>query len=303
MNVREMNEQIPAFRDFNESKGLKPKTTLNYCKVIRYFTNWMIEQYGQEAEVTGRRIREYMAFKRSQGRRTTTLRTYYASLSALFSFLVLDEIIPEDENPMRLVKNPKTTPPAIQPLTHQEVNALLDSFDKYDLTEHRNYVMVALMLDTGLRRFEVVGLTIQQVDLQETRIEVVGKGSKPRHVYIGETMSQILDNYILHVRPWFANGKDGLFPPSRSKAQFVAADYLSTRLKKKMDSVGIPRANSTCHRLRHTFAVNYIRNGGNVFSLQQLLGHSTLEMTRRYVMLAETDLALDHARASPLDHF
>lgn len=303
MNVREMNEHIPAFQDFNQAKGLKPKTTLNYCKVIRYFTNWMTEQYGEEAEVTGRRIREFMAFKRNHGRRPTTLRTYYASLCALFNFLVFDDVISEDENPMNKVKNPRATPPPILPLTAQQVRALLESFDKYDITEHRNYVMVALMLDTGLRRFEVVTLTMEQVDLEKGCIEVVGKGDKARVVYIGETMCQILHNYCLHVRPWFANGKGGLFPPSRSKREHIAPDYVSTLIKKKMDSVGIPRANSSCHRLRHTFGVNYLRNGGQVFALKELLGHADLAMTERYVTLSQADLALDHARASPLDHF
>ena len=81
----------------------------------------------------------------------------------------------------------------------------------------------------------------------------------------------------------------------------MGVNYLSEIMRKKMDEAGIPRANSSAHRLRHTFAVNFLRGGGGAFHLQRLLGHSTLTMTKRYVMLADEDLAEAHRKASPMD--
>jgi site-specific recombinase XerD len=163
------------------------------------------------------------------------------------------------------------------------------------------------MLDTGLRVSEVARLKTEDVDFDQRRLKVIGKGNKRRLVYIGGKVSEILRGYLEHCRPYLpqgptpvANGNGVLFPSAATGGQFIPTE-ISRIMMRRMDKVGIPRANSSAHRLRHTFAVNFLRGGGGAFQLQRLLGHSTLNMTRRYVMLADEDLAEAHRKASPVD--
>lgn len=306
MKANEFLAHIQAFRVFNESKGLSPITISNYGKVLRIFARWFIAEHGKEAEITGRSIRAYLAHKRNEGKSPRTVQTYWGTIHAFFSFAVLDEIVPESLNPMRLVKPPRCRAPEIHPLTTAQVHALLGSFNKSYPCDHRDYVMVALMLDSGLRVGEVIPLTLADIDLEQGRVRVVGKGGKPRTVHIGQAMRQALKSYLRHGRPGLRRDKcqslDTLFPPTRSSRKTINREYVSTIVKKRMDEVGIPRNNSSSHRLRHTFAATYLRNGGDVFTLQKLLGHSSLDMTRRYVLLNQEDLARAHQKASPLDN-
>jgi len=236
----------------------------------------------------------------AEGKKRLTVRAELTALRAFFSFLIFDEVIAADQNPMRLVVDPKGPLPEIVPLTMVETHRLLDSFDQDVSVEWRNYVMCLLILDTGLRVSEVARLRIE--DLNECRIRVQGKGRKSRTVFMGRKMTMVLMEYIERCRPEICNGHGTLFPPStRSTYPTMRSHYVSEMIRKKMDEAGIPRMNSSGHRLRHTFAANFVTAGGNVFALQRLLGHSKLDMTRRYVYLVDDDLAEAHRKASPVD--
>jgi len=302
MNAAEFQEQIEAFQAFNEAKGLSERTIATYRKLLRCFRQWLIEQYGTDAEITARRIRKFLAHKRAEGRAPSTIQTYWATLHAFFAFLVLDEVVPEAQDPMRLVKVPRVPAPEIQPLTQEEIKSLLGSFDQTKPTDYRNYIICLLILDTGLRVSEVRGLQLKDLNLVRSEISVRGKGGKGRTVYVGRKMLQLLTDYIERWQPLIARRNDVVFPPAKgSKNSMLERTYLSTIVRLKMDEVGISRNNSSCHRLRHTMAINYLRNGGDVFSLQKLLGHSTLEMTKRYCTLANEDVRQAHRKASPVD--
>jgi len=98
------------------------------------------------------------------------------------------------------------------------------------------------------------------------------------------------------------NGQPTLFPPTKgAKGSQLHINYLSALIRVKMDEAGIDRMRSSGHRLRHPFATNFVRAGGNVIALQRLLGHSSLAMTRRYITLVESDLAEAARKASPVD--
>jgi site-specific recombinase XerD len=242
-----------------------------------------------------------------QGLKPATVKGYFAALGAFYSFLVRDEIMEESANPMRKALPPKVPEPIIEPLSQEQVKGLLAAFNVKRQTGQRNYVMCLLMLDTGLRVSEVASLKTEDVDFDQRRLKVIGKGNKRRLVYIGGKVSEILQGYLEHCRPYLpkgptsvANGNRVLFPSATTGGQFIPTE-ISKIMMRRMDKAGIPRAHSSAHRLRHTFAVNFLRGEGNVFCLQRLLGHSTLEMTRRYVRLAEDDLAEAHKKASPVD--
>jgi len=291
-----MAQQLSAFRTFNESKNLSPRTVRLYEEGLRQFHGWLIDNCDEDAEVTPRTVRQFLVYKSERGNRPTTIRTQVYVLRAFFSFLVFDEIIWPPENPMRKIKTPRTPPPEIRPLSPKEIAAFLDSFDKDNPTSYRDYIACILILDTGLRIGEVVKLDGE--DVKDSKINVRGKGGKRRTAYMGRRVKALVEDYLVRCRPWIANGHSALFPTSSGR---LRPNYFSELIRRRLDDAGIERMNSSGHRLRHTFAYNFLKAGGNVFALQRLLGHSRLEMTKRYVTLLEDDLAEAHAKASPVD--
>ncbi len=303
MNAETFWREVPVFNTHNKSRGLSAGTLRLYNLCLRFFYEWFIQAYGGETKITARHIREWVAYRFSLGNKPATVRAYIDTLRGFYNFLVLDEVMQEDENPMRLIKNPRVPMPKIRPLNEEEIKMLLKSFDMHSLTGFRDYTMCVLLLDTGLRAGEATSLVIEDIDFGQSRIMVKGKGQKIRFVYMGEKVQGILRNYINRCRPWLANGHPALFPPlsTYSKNATMHPKRLSAVLREKFEELGIPNGYSSTHRLRHTFATNFVRNGGGVFPLQRILGHSTVQMTMRYVMLAEDDLREAHKKASPID--
>lgn len=291
-------ELIEDFEAYNRVKALSEYTLDWYNRKLQDFAAWL--EGDDPLRLSSRTVRQYISHKIGQGLAPRTVRGYFAAINALYGFLVTDEVIEESANPMRKLSPPRVPQQQIEPLTESQARALLSVFNKKRLTGHRNYAMCLLILDTGLRVSEVAKLTLQDVNFDDRRLKIIGKGNKKRWVYIGERVVETLQDYLDHCRPQLANIGDALFLSSFSGRKLNPTN-ISKIIQRRMDEAEIPRANSSAHRLRHTFAVNFLRGGGGVFPLQRLLGHSSLAMTRRYVMLAEDDLAQAHRKASPVD--
>lgn len=174
----------------------------------------------------------------------------------------------------------------------------LDKFrwylDKFAIeTMDANTIRSFLFLDTGLRLSELANLKMSDIDLQTGIIKTNGKGNKERFVRIGVKTQKALWNYLAH-RPvdtdYVSQGKDNNKMATDSIAQMIR------NLGKKNGMRLSP------HKLRHSFAISFLRNGANPFELQIALGHTTLEMTRRYTQaLGFDDVFKRHVLARPVD--
>lgn len=159
--------------------------------------------------------------------------------------------------------------------------------------------MLWLLLDTGLRLAELTGLTLERLDLERGEARVVGKGNRERLVPIGSSALFALRRYV-EVRGGPARGAlfldDDGRPLSRN-AVYRAVRRLSTK-------AGVEGVRCSPHTLRHTFATRFLTLGGDLLSLQRLLGHSprSLDVTQRYISLLDADIRAAHRRFSPGDH-
>ncbi len=218
---------------------------------------------------------------------------------------------------MKAVPAPKFEDPPIEPMTKEQVEALLkaseysreantDRRKKFIMrreTAKRDRAIILFLLDTGLRASEFSALTIGDTDPKTGRVQVKhgraggAKGGKGRVVFLGKSTRSALWRYLVDRE----DGEDPSAPlfTGRSGRQLnkTALRELLTDLGKK---IGL-KCHS--HRFRHTFAITYLRSGGDVFTLQALLGHSTLEMVQHYARIAEIDVAAAHRRASPADNW
>jgi len=161
--------------------------------------------------------------------------------------------------------------------------------------QRRLQMVVLILLDTGCRISEALALRVRDVDLDNLLMTLDGKGRKQRVVPFSFEQRRVLFRYITD----FSRKPDLLLVASRNGTQLSRRNVLR-RVKELCKRLGFDPPARTLHAFRHTFAVNYLRKGGSVFHLQKVLGHSTLEMTRRYANLMTEDLQAVHERVSLL---
>lgn len=200
-------------------------------------------------------------------------------------------------SPLRGLPVPRVPQLLVPSLREPDIHELLRAVAAGSQPD-RDRAIVLLLLDTGLRLAEAAGLRVGDVDLVEGRATVMGKGARQRSVPIGRRTRQALRRTLaprgrLAAEAALFVGVDGrpLKPHAYQQLfrRLVRRVTLSTRCSP--------------HVLRHTFARSFLRNGGDVFSLQRILGHSptSLQVTRRYLDLDDDDLRAVHREASPVD--
>lgn len=223
-----------------------------------------------------------------------TLRNYHADLSALWQWAIRQGIC--NENPVRQIKAPVPEKKTIIPFSKTEICSILEAADGSP-NPLQNRAIILLLLDTGIRASELCNLTINDLNKVTNHILVFGKGKKERNVPISNQTSNAIEKHLQSKKqkapysPLFA--KDNGKPLDR-----VLLGRILARL-------GIEAGVNHVfpHRFRHTFAIQFLRNGGNIYSLQKILGHSTLDMVKRYLVIAQHDLDRDHEIASPVNHW
>ncbi|MFC1892937.1 tyrosine-type recombinase/integrase [Chloroflexota bacterium] len=199
---------------------------------------------------------------------------------------------------LSILQLPKAPALIIEPLTPEEIAIILDAIDQKKESGRRNHVIVVLMLDTGLRASEVAGAKLKDFNPMEGCIKVMGKGKKERIVPVGTIVLTALSEYITYVRPEIAAPDcDSLFVSENSKP--ITVNALKLFFSRLAEKSGITRLHA--HLCRHTFAINYLLNGGDIFSLKEILGHSSLEMVNRYLHFTKAQITARHREFSPID--
>ena len=159
----------------------------------------------------------------------------------------------------------------------------------------RLHLLILILLDTGCRISEALTLRVCDVDMDNMLVTLDGKGRKQRIVPFSFELRKVLFRYIAE----FNRKPDSLLLASRNETQ-LGRRVMLRDVKRVCKRLGFDPPARTLHSFRHSFAVNYLRRGGSVFHLQKVLGHSTLEMTRRYANLVTADLQAVHERVSLL---
>ena len=210
-----------------------------------------------------------------------------------FRFLVAEGYIPG--SPMEGLKPPIHRADQIQPFTEDQVLNLLRVTRK---TKHskRDEALIMFMFDTGVRSSEVCALNLESVDVVNRKAIVLGKGNKTRAVFFSRETGRTLWHYL---RTRETNENSPVFLSERGDrlTRWGLAQIIE-RLG-VMAKVEVTRCSP--HTLRHTFAVMFLRAGGSVFTLKEMLGHTNLAMTNRYVSLAQADIQNQHQMYSPIE--
>lgn len=225
---------------------------------------------------------------------------YYLNLvQGLCRWLVAEQLAPYDLTAGLNAPDPDEH--EIQPFSEDQLGALFLAAKKSSAPK-RNEAILLLMLDTGLRASEVCSLRFKDLELHSSygQATVVGKGRKKRSVPFQRRCSRALWQYlretvVLHEGPlFFSEGGNTRGLPLTRSGLLQLFERLGQR-------AGITNVRCSPHTMRHTFAVSFLRGGGNTFTLQKLLGHSNLQMTQKYVAFAQADINAQHRQFSPAD--
>ncbi|MFS8630403.1 MAG: tyrosine-type recombinase/integrase [Bacillales bacterium] len=239
-------------------------------------------------------IQDCILRKKDSGIGDVTLNMYLRAWRVFFRFLHEEGYI--QNNPAEDIRLVKTERRIIQTFTKEQVKRLLAVPDRTTFTGYRNYVLMLLLLDTGIRIGEAERLKLTDIRWRDRSIVVYGKGRKERVVPFQKTLERHLQEYV-RIRGHLPH--DYLFVNINNEP--MKKRSMQDEIRKIGLEAGIKGVRVSPHTFRHTFAKFYIMNGGDVFSLQKILGHSTLEMCQIYVSMFGTDLAKQHSKYSPLE--
>jgi integrase/recombinase XerD len=216
--------------------------------------------------------------------RLRALKSFYNYCDGRFEF---DNVLKD----IKLLKERKTV---IKPFSPVQIEKLLRQPNMKSFSGVRDYTMMLLMLDTGIRISELLSIKKEHVNFENNSILILGKGNKERFIPIGTFLKKQLMEWIHQVDDceylFITRHEDQL---TRRMFHKRLADY---GVKAKIEGVRV-----SPHTFRHTFAMNYLKNGGNIYYLQSILGHSTLVMVQRYLRCIDEDVVTAHNKFSPLD--
>ncbi len=307
-----LDEIIRRYALSNQAENKSPSTVTWYNDMLRSFSDYMkrTQDSCRLNNFTVDTVRGYIIFLRQkpkyQGHPCTpeqtmllspkTIQGHVRALKAFSTWLYVDGFT--EENVLSNLKMPKAPVKLMEPLTPDEISRVIGSIDRNTLTGARNYAMLVTLLDTGLRASELANITLGNLDLTEGFIKAMGKGSKERIVPVGKFVRMTLWNYIERIRPRYGGSDNNyLFLALGGKPMLVnTVKLLFSRLAKVS---GVKRLHA--HLCRHTFAINYLMNGGDIFSLREILGHTTLEMVNHYLRFTSSQITAQHHKYSPMD--
>lgn len=273
-----------------------PLTIQTYGRRITSFIRF-VECLGlanDASDISSYHIRLFLSSLQHQGCKASTINSYYRTLQTFFNWLVAEGAI--SKTPMTNIKPPKVPKTKPQPFSEQDIENLLSLCSGKTFLAVRNQAIILLFLDTGLRLAELANIQLRDVDFDRGLIKVMGKGSKERVVRMGKTTQKALLHYLLkrndnYPSLWVTEERTPLH-----------RDGVQVAIKRLCHRARITDAKPGPHTFRHTAAINYLRNGGSEFTLQIMLGHATLQMTRKYVSsLGAEDMIKMHEIASPVD--
>lgn len=267
------------------------RETLAYYKIT---LNMFMDFCGRDLDIDDLDVMLFKSYQlhlsNTKDIKRVSVRTYSRAVRVFYRYLYNEDVIDIRVDKLKLIKSEKEV---ILPLSDSEVKQLLNCFDDTVLGV-RDKTICMLMLDCGLRRSEVINLKLSDVNFINNTILVNGKGSKQRIVPFGSTVRDQLLKYrsIIDdntVKSFFLNNDFTALTSNAIKMMF-------TKLKERS---GISRIYP--HLLRHTFATNYIFNGGNLEVLRVLLGHSSINITQVYIHLASQMHLINDKYDSHLD--
>jgi integrase/recombinase XerD len=316
-----MQDAIQGYIISITADGYSPNTIIIYKRRLKQLCDYL---KNPEVEVvTTQDLQEWLGFMRKEYKPTRpngdtkplapgTLNVCYRAIRSFYNWT---DISMSFKRPDKQIKAPKFEYPEIRPFSHADISKIVNacqytkaantkerkSFVMKRSTGRRDLALVLVLLDTGIRAGECARLNIGDISIESGEVFITPHGTarktKSRHVFLGRKAQKVVWDYIVTRVPYQSD--EPLFVSKNDRRMDRGTiRHIIVNLGKR---ASIERCYP--HRFRHTFAIEYLKNTGDTFSLQRLLGHSSPDMSRHYANLAMGDIKEIHRRASPVDRW
>ena len=270
-------------------RNLSPRTIEWYTEDLEYFQRISALTYTDEITVST--LEEFIGHEMDKGNSVSAINSRIRGLRVFIHFCA-------DRNYLEDFKYPllKADEAVKDPYTDAELRKLLRRPSSNRWVEWRSWAIVNTLLATGIRANTLINLRVCDLDFQHNTLFLSKlKNRKQQTIPMSETLKSALTIYL---KTWEWKSEDYLFPTLEGKQMAKGSLQCSMRAY----NLGRGVSKTSLHLFRHTFAKNYILAGGGMVQLQALLGHSTLDMTRKYIRLYSQDIQRDFERLNPLNN-
>lgn len=295
LKVLEVNDVSweQALEDFllwKKAEGKADRTITDYGYHVKYFFKCFPE--ASLSDVVG--LKKYIMMHLSVVAKPAYYNNKMVYLKTFFNWCVAEKLL--DGNPLKDFKRRKANERIVQ-IDLDIIKKLLALPNQSSFPGLRDYALILLQMDTGIRPKEALSLLVTDINLQSLEVYVRSENAKTRisrTLSVSSVTAKAIEK-IIKVRPNYWSEEVPVFSTCEGTKMLVNGWY--KRIHKYGDKLGVPLYP---YQFRHTFALEFLRNGGNSFALQKTMGHADLNMTKRYVALADTDVKEQHQMASPV---
>lgn len=316
---------LDEFMIYCESKNLSKKTMMSYEQTLRLFFNYLDEEKKivNLSSISEKIIREYITYIKDRGKYTvvgdknslkinkpevrndygkkvsiTTINNYIRNIKVFFNYLKYQNYIKKD-----IVKNIKQFKNDRKPkgfISDEQMSELLRHIDTTKFHEYRDYIIIQLLLDTGMRISESLAIKVTDLDINYRSIFLTAentKGEKNRYVYFSQIMQRGLKRWLQYKDRYIES--ELLFCTSKGNQLLIRT------FEKKLREYGkrISLKDICPHQLRNNFAKRFLMAGGNIYTLSKILGHSSVKVTEQaYLDLTDADIRKNYQNFSPLEN-
>lgn len=271
---------VSEFLNYIRNKNYSLNTIISYINDLYYFHEFVKMDFDK---VKYDDIRDYLEYLNLKKEKSTSVSRKISSLKSFYKFLYKNDYMDKKDYPLVKVTYPKKEKKLPKFLYYNDLLEIINESSK-DKDGVRDRLIIEMLYATGVRVSELVNIKLNDIDFNNKRIIVCGKGNKERIVYYGDYAEEVLNKYLkTHVR------KNNNYLFLNSKGEQITDGGIRYIIDNIMKKLSI-KTHVTPHVLRHTFATNMLNNGCDIKVVQELLGHSSLKATEIYTHVTNEHL-------------
>jgi integrase/recombinase XerD len=297
---------VKEFIDDRKFKNLSKQTITAYTNTLNQFCNYSIENEVVNIEdTTSSHVKSYLMQFQEQGNKPGAINHKMRNLKVFYQHLINEDILPDKQNPMRKINYLKEDI-EIGAFTQTQITQMLNYYRRLNRREKtyfcvRDYCLIITLLGTGARLGEICNLQWKDVDFDNAKLTIIGKKRVARTIPMTEKLILELKELKLFKERHFEKTEE-LYVFTNVYNKKITETAIQNIFKRLKDVMNFRDVRLSAHTFRHTFAKNWIMAGGDIFSLQKILGHCKLEMTQKYVTLFGSEVKIQNDKFNPLNN-